>query len=210
MRWVNCLKTLNKLTMCLPGKTPSAPSDNWPISAQPNTPNVGWGGCGGCQGVWGQKRWSNCASSAPGTAGAPALNASSFQPPPRLQCFRTAASARKLKVGILVAGFAPNPLVPPPQYIGLVYFHPPKSVRCLPRFQSTNPILLVTPMHWVGLQVWLRDKAVSLGRISQHELTHGTLHSFCLPATNIYPQDEYPLVGVCTELIFARTPVPVD
>jgi hypothetical protein len=24
--WVNCLKTLNKLTMCLPGKTPSAPS----------------------------------------------------------------------------------------------------------------------------------------------------------------------------------------
>jgi hypothetical protein len=25
--WVNCLKTLNKLTMCLPGKTPSAPSD---------------------------------------------------------------------------------------------------------------------------------------------------------------------------------------
>ena len=26
MRWVNCLKTLNKLTMCLPGKTPSAPS----------------------------------------------------------------------------------------------------------------------------------------------------------------------------------------
>jgi hypothetical protein len=28
MRWVNCLKTLNKLTMCLPGKTPSAPSDN--------------------------------------------------------------------------------------------------------------------------------------------------------------------------------------
>jgi hypothetical protein len=27
MRWVNCLKTLNKLTMCLPGKTPSAPSE---------------------------------------------------------------------------------------------------------------------------------------------------------------------------------------
>ena len=26
MRWVNCLKALNKLTMCLPGKTPSAPS----------------------------------------------------------------------------------------------------------------------------------------------------------------------------------------
>ena len=24
--WANCLKTHNKLTMCLPGKTPSAPS----------------------------------------------------------------------------------------------------------------------------------------------------------------------------------------
>jgi hypothetical protein len=27
IRWVNCLKTLNKLTMCLPGKTPSVPSE---------------------------------------------------------------------------------------------------------------------------------------------------------------------------------------
>ena len=27
--WVNCLKTLNKLSMCLPGKTPSAPSVIW-------------------------------------------------------------------------------------------------------------------------------------------------------------------------------------
>ena len=26
---VNCLKTLNKLSICLPGKTPSAPSDIW-------------------------------------------------------------------------------------------------------------------------------------------------------------------------------------
>ena len=32
--WVNCLKTLNKLSMYLPGKTPSAPSD-WGISAKP-------------------------------------------------------------------------------------------------------------------------------------------------------------------------------
>jgi hypothetical protein len=29
---------------------------NWPISAQPNTPNVGCGGCGGCEGVWGGRR----------------------------------------------------------------------------------------------------------------------------------------------------------
>ena len=32
--WANCLKTHNKLTMCLPGKTPSAPSDGQGMAQQ--------------------------------------------------------------------------------------------------------------------------------------------------------------------------------
>jgi hypothetical protein len=38
IKWVNCLKTLNKLTMCLPGKTPSAPSVIAAILFQPFRP----------------------------------------------------------------------------------------------------------------------------------------------------------------------------
>jgi hypothetical protein len=37
IKWVNCLKTLNKLTMCLPGKTPSAPSESAAVEGR-----VGW------------------------------------------------------------------------------------------------------------------------------------------------------------------------
>ena len=61
-----------------------------------------------------------------------------------------------------MAGFALNPLVPlpVPQYIGLVYFRTPKSVRRFLCFPFTNPIrLLVTPC-----MEWIRGRGYVIGR----------------------------------------------
>lgn len=151
---------------------------NWPISAHPNTPNVGWVSMAGAKGRGekevdqsrGFRSLRKMASAGAKYLIRPTIEASAVALILKSKFwisdgwFRAESTRSLASAAIHWTSVFPHTEIRAP--VSMLPLHQPHPPPC-------------DPVYGVDPWAWLCDRAVILGRISQHGLTHGAHRSFC-------------------------------